>query len=948
MTGVQRLAETRFEAEVVVVGGGIAAVAAAHTAAATGRSALLATPGVTLADEITTALHGEVAHPSGARPQAVCDKVTAYGGAHGEWIDPPSCELVIDRMVAEAAVRVLYYAVPIALVRRGDRAVGVLMGGKDGFYVIAAGAVVDATADGVLFRGSGVAFDDADEVTASRTVYFQLGGDDVTGLPDEVDGFRLSAVATWPGEVCVTMAGSAPFDGLAVPAALVRRSRQAVESIARAVRESVPGLRDAVVSHTGHTMLPLTGSRLSQPGVKHPTLRNVLAGGGWARADGSRACGLLWERGHEAGMLASAGAEPLEHVVEAVPDPMVEDADVVVVGGGTGGALAGLASARLGARTVLLEAGWFLGGIGTGGGIHCYYHGVRGGLQDTVDEQNRRVADSLGGADKVRGFSAEAKKIVLERLAAEAGVDVRLGAVVADVAMEGRRVVGVVTVQPGRVTLLRARASVDASGDGDVAAQAGAEFVLGRAADQVNHAYTQSAGRLVNGRLDHYNFDAGYVDATDVADLTRARRHGIQLFWRDEGVTAETRLLYLAPLLGLRQSRHVVGDYTVTLRDQAEGRTFDDVIAYGSCHYDNHAFDYENESEEAMFWCWFLGNWWRMMRHGVPYRSLLPHDVEGLVIGCRALSVSHDAHMLFRMQRDMQRVGEAAGAAAALAARGGVTPRQVPAAAVQAALRETGGIDDDWQSALPEATPEALVADLAGDDPGLAAWRLFVHGEAAVPALQAALRAESPEARWFAAGILAMLEHRDGLSVLREALAARDLWRPLRTVSREGKAEYAVRSVPRWVAAIPLLGKLRDRASVPLLAEVLADPAGQADALVAAVRALGRIGDPGAVAVLESYHAERPAAPPALFQDSMVAGRGRVERDVQWQVDLALAEALQALGVEAGDIAEDYAHDERAFVRRYAEQVLAGEPAGRHAGELAAADAAHVRRDAAP
>ena len=933
--GVQQQAQTRLGAEVVVLGGTTAAVAAAVAAAAAGRQVLLASLGVTLGEELTLALDGERLDWLGALAAPVLEQLAAAGGVHDGWVDPPILEMVLDRLLAEHGVEVLYYAVPLRLLTEVDRAVGVLCGGKDGFYVLSAGAVIDATPDGSLYRESGVAFEVPAELCGSRTVYLQGAGDDLAGLPVTAAGLELSLRRTWPNEACLTLTTKAP-----TAEELASKLRLGVAPGTAAARQRVPGLAGGFVTHTGHVPLLLTGPCLATPASAHPSLTNVFGAGPWMHSQDYDSATGRGPAGEAAGRAAADSAGTPGEVSCAIPDATVSETEVVVVGGGTGGALAAIASGRQGVHTTVVEAGWFLGGIGTGGAIHVYYHGVKGGIQDEVDERNRELAETLGGADKVVGFSPEAKKIVLAELALAAGVELRYGATVADVILDGNRVTGVVVVEPGRLTAVMAKAAVDASGDGDVVAQAGAEFILGRETDQLNHAYSQACGRIRNGKLSMDNFDAGYVDATDVLDLTRARRYGIGLYWKDEGWNADSRMLYMAPLLGLRQARHVVGDYTLTLDDQAHGRNFADSVAYGACHYDNHAFDYECESDEGMYWCWFLGHWRRMMRHGVPYGCLLPAGVDGVVVGSRALSVSHDAHMLFRMQRDMQRIGEAAGVAAALAAKHEVTPRALALDELQEALRANGTLLETWEHELAEATPSELVEALAGEDPTIAAWRLSQLGEQAVPALLEALESDDAYVRWMAAGALAMNGCPEAADLLIEALEQRDDQRPMRPELLQDRGHAQVRSEERWVAAIPLLGRLGDTAAVPALLGVLESAETKPDALVAAVRALGRIGDPAVVDGLEALLEREDLDLTASMQDSNT-GQGRSPRDVSWQLELAAAEALGRLGHPAPDLAEPYLDDERAYVRRYAQRVLDEFPGGREMGS--ASEAPHLR-----
>ncbi len=943
---------TRLATEILVVGNGWSAVAAALAARATGHQVLLAAATACLPDELTVALHGDFATHDDPQFAEIVQRQQALGGVRGGWLDAPIGELVVDRLLAERGIEVLLYAVPLRLVEHGSDAAGVLFGGKDGCYVIAAGAVVDATGDGVLFRESGVAFTAPNEIRASRCLYLQYASEDLTSLHREVDGCQLTARPTWPGEMCVTATGRAAFDGELVPAELHHQARLAVWPIAAELTAHVPGLAGAVVSHTSHRLLPHNGRRLRTADAAHPRLGNCFGAGAWVTGEGWIDPDDLCHSGTSAGRAAAGTVRPLYTAEAQLPAAMDVDCDVLVAGGGTGGPLAALGAARQGARTVLLEAGWALGGIGTNGGIHIYYHGVRGGLQDELDEQVTEVTGRMvrgagvpadAGVGRVVGFSPEAKKIVLERQCLDAGVTVRYGETVVDVVMDGTRLTGILAVAPGRLTRYRAAATVDATGDGDVAARAGAQFILGREHDGLSHAYSLSCGLFSGNKVGSSNFDAGYVDATDVVDLTRARRHALQLYWRAEGFTAANRMLYIAPLLGLRQSRHVIADQIVSLADQSTGRSFAHDVAYGQCHYDNHAYDYGSESDEGMMWCWVLGHWHRLMRHGVPYGALLPTGVDGLVMGCRALGVSHDAHMLFRMQRDMQRVGEAAGTAAGLAARGGVTPRQLDVARLRAVLRETGAVKDDWQSEVPRGTPEELVAALTGEDPTMAAWQLYLHGEAAVPALRQGLATGSEDTRWWCATALAMLGQADGADLLLAALEQRDGRLPLTAKTRLGGTDQVIRGAPRWVAAIPLLGRIGAHEAVPALLAVVADAATEPDTLVAAVRALGRIGDRTAVAPLRELLGRSDLHGEAAFQDSM-GGQGQVPRDTRWQLRLAAAEALNALGAPVPEVVEPYLNDERANVRSLAQRLLDETVGERAAGHVERTDQVRAKR----
>ncbi|MEI6501898.1 MAG: FAD-dependent oxidoreductase, partial [Armatimonadota bacterium] len=720
-------ASQRFATEVLVLGDGLAAFSAALEAASRGKRTLVAASGPALAAELTVALHGVVGHITDPHLSELRDRVAEVGGEHDGWLDPAIAQMVADQMLAEAEVEVLLYAVPIRAILRDCRTLGALMAGKDGLYTIAAGAVIDATQDGVLLRQEGAEFAAPRTVSAARTLYFSSAGDDLSGLPAEVEGFKLSARVTIPGEVCVTITGEAEYDGAPVPAALHRATRLAERAVASACLASVPGLRNAFVTHSGHQLLPLKGPNLASPGAP---CGNLTGAGAWVGGiDWSDLAGLS-AYGFDAAVVAcdhlETTSEPvaLTETLELPAEPL----PVGVFGGGTGGPLAAWAAARLGARTALFEAGWSLGGIATCGGIHWYYHGVPGGLQQLMHDEAEAVTADLGAAGRTHGFHPEARKIALESLLLRDGVSVRYGWTAVAVQRDGDRLSSVLLATPGRLHLVQPTVAIDATGDADVLAKAGAAIVYGREADGLSHQYSQSAACLRDGHLGHFNFDAGYVDARDTADLTRARRHALQLYWNPSSFVSPERPFNVAYLLGLRQSRHILGDYTLTLDDQVTNRHFADVVAYGQCHQDNHAFDYENENDDAMLWCWGLGFWKKMMQHELPYRCLTPQGLCNALVACRAVSVSREAHMLFRMIRDMYRIGEAAGAAAALALPHGGDVRALDVAQLQGKLRETGALLADWPAPEAVGTPEALVAQLVDELPQVAVWHLYPHG----------------------------------------------------------------------------------------------------------------------------------------------------------------------------------------------------------------------------
>lgn len=917
--------------DVAVLGGGLCGFAAACGLAEAGHKVILIERRPALGWEGTWAFLLDLPETDSPLADRLRDAMRAAGGVRGERIDAPILEMVLDREAEARRIEILYYCQPVALPTHDDLAAGVLLGTKEGELLVRAKAFVDATENALVWQEAGSPEPGLPDARASFVAFLNGASCDPCSLGElgGVDNVRLKG-GVWDGEIAVE------YD---LPSPSVRDARCKLPGLLYAVRSEVSGLDEALVTHVAYETFPLGVADVStQPGQSHPRLRNLLAAGPWCAEDASSLVSRI-KIGEAAGEKAGEAVAALgdvkvpEVTPQSISGPPIHSADVVVCGGGTAGALAAIASARQGAKTCLLEAGTFLGGIGTGGGIHSYYHGVAGGIQDDVDQRLEELLPLFGAADKVHGFHPEAKKAALEQLAVEAGVEVIYETTITGVEAEDvpgslpatgeevrtRRVRGLNTAGPHGAALYRARAFIDSTGDGDVAAMAGAPYTYGREFDGLPHAYSQPKGRLDDkGNLCIVNFDAGYCDPTDVVDLTRARRRGLRHLWQDS-FTPATRPVYIAPLIGLRNSRQILGDYCLTFRDEITGRHFPDTIAYAKSHYDNHAFDYENESDEAVFWVWVLGNWQKQIGCEIPYRCLLPQHVEGLLVACRAVSQTHDAHNQLRMQRDMQRLGEAAGVAAALAAAQDTTPRALDVAQVQAVLTETGAIrppaalpepgPSDWQPPPYRERPVAeCVAELESDKPQGALWALTLAGQDALPALREAAKSGKPAVRYGAASVLAMLRDEAAIPELTAALE-----------ERRGTEPGGRKAAPQWQSAIALLGRVGNPESAPAVADVLQEPGLSLDVALATLRALGRLGNEDVVPAIDQFLARTDVAMVRDFQVS--SGGNQVTEDARWQTELTAADTLAKLGAPRPELIGPHLEDARAHVRRFAQKV---------------------------
>ncbi|MDQ2787015.1 MAG: FAD-dependent oxidoreductase [Chloroflexota bacterium] len=343
------------------------------------------------------------------------------------------------------------------------------------------------------------------------------------------------------------------------------------------------------------------------------------------------------------------------------------------------------------------------------------------------------------GHTGVTPFDPEAMKIISAEMCLEYGVALLLHTIFIDPIMDGDTVRGAILHNKSGLQAVRAAVTIDCSADADVAARAGAPFAIGRASDGLTQPMTmffrvgnvnradvdayfaahpeEIAQRMAfsscikaaqaNGdytipreRLSLYESPQEGVwrvnvsrilgaDGTNADDLTRAeitgRRQALEIlaFLRKyvPGFGACT-LLDTAAQVGVRETRRIVGAYTLTQEDLTTGRDFADTIAYAAYPMDIHSptdggGGVSNRGETAN-------------AYQIPYRCLVPEKIEQLLVAGRCVSATHEALGAIRVMPPSFAMGEAAGTAAALAVSEHLTPRSVPIAWVQETLVKHG------------------------------------------------------------------------------------------------------------------------------------------------------------------------------------------------------------------------------------------------------------------
>ncbi len=387
--------------------------------------------------------------------------------------------------------------------------------------------------------------------------------------------------------------------------------------------------------------------------------------------------------------------------------------DVIVAGSGPSGFSAAVTAARNGAKTLIIESQSSIGGISTSGLMSHFTGRVNSRLYDEI-LRRAHEKDLFDCSDKAKIDPELLKNTYIEMLR-EAGVDILLYTFICDAITENGSVIGVITEsKSGRCAYL-SRVLVDATGDGDVAYHAGAEYFLGRESDRKMQPATlmfklggvdmtravlppsfettvdTEKGELQALAQKLLPFPAGHVllysstipgivtcnmtncidiDGTKAEDLTRAelvcrsQMEPIVAFLREYAPGYENcYIISAASLIGVRETRHFKGIKQLTEEDILCARQFDDWAVRGAWFN----FDVHNMSGASLDRTGVQKHFGQANGYTIPYGCLVPEKLGGLLLSGRNISGTHMAHSNFRAMPICAGIGEACGAAAAIA-----------------------------------------------------------------------------------------------------------------------------------------------------------------------------------------------------------------------------------------------------------------------------------------
>jgi hypothetical protein len=421
--------------------------------------------------------------------------------------------------------------------------------------------------------------------------------------------------------------------------------------------------------------------------------------------------------------------------------PLVSDADVVVCGAGPAGVSAAITAARSGAKVRLFEWRGCLGGVWTAGLLGYLLDFHKPGFAKELKQHLTTRGYRRGDAETGICYDPEGMKLLLEELCSEAGVQFQLHTKVSAAYLDGRRLNTLVTESKSGREAWQAPVFIDATGDGDLGALAGCGFEFGESAacpcqpmslnallvcqdadalsDFVRFAVHADEDLSNNEKKDRFRAEierTGHFPSYSKPTLWQVRDNLLLVMMNHEygvepfdaaAVTAATvraraelhriveglkglggpwqglQIAATAEQIGVRDGRRIRGRYMVSAKDVQNGARHDDAVTRATFSVDVHAASAQQNKTSA-----YSNFGIKTQPYDIPLRALIAADVDGLMMAGRAISGDFIAHSSYRVTGNAVSMGEAAGVVAALAAKSGRLPHDVPWSEAAAKLPE--------------------------------------------------------------------------------------------------------------------------------------------------------------------------------------------------------------------------------------------------------------------
>ncbi|MBO9600022.1 MAG: FAD-dependent oxidoreductase [Cohnella sp.] len=400
--------------------------------------------------------------------------------------------------------------------------------------------------------------------------------------------------------------------------------------------------------------------------------------------------------------------------------PVHDAADVIVVGGGPAGTAAAIGAARCGRKTIVLEHTGQLGGMGTLGNVSVFMGvgNVTGIYREIIAEfLPASLPSSHHESAKAPQYSPFELRHYLNHKLEQEGVQVYFHAGFVSAVMEGNRVVGVIANTREGLRAFEGRVVIDCTGDARVAVDAGVPTRSGREEDGLTQPMTlmfmmqdtgkpvvpylpddcyryDSVEQLPQGRLLHWSMMG---NGTLLVNMTRVKGNGARIedinYAEKESLRQALSvanylqrtshpnhiLSHVPGQVGVRETNQIVGRYTLTEDDLTSGRRFYDVVAQTNYEIDIHNPTGGANTDER-----------KLDGYDIPYRCMLPADVDGLIVAGRSISATHVAMSSMRVQATCFALGQAAGIAASIAIESDVPPADVSVPELHAIMERQG------------------------------------------------------------------------------------------------------------------------------------------------------------------------------------------------------------------------------------------------------------------
>lgn len=413
--------------------------------------------------------------------------------------------------------------------------------------------------------------------------------------------------------------------------------------------------------------------------------------------------------------------------------------DLAVVGGGFSGVAAAVSAAEEGLSVVLVEKAGALGGAMSNCLVYPFMNFWTNNpetkekeyLSCGIFEKMRERQRLLEPNAKDTKFNPEYYKMALDSMCEDAGVDILFHATLYDVVVDNKKIKSIKVIAGSEKIEIEADFFIDATGDGNLFYLAGCDFALGRKSDglcqpmttcfrmcgvdtdklkeerpQIQELYKKykEDGKIKNPRenilmfylnsgtqddIVHFNTTRIVkLDPTNPFDVSKAeieaRRQIVEMitFLKENTESfKESVLISVASDIGVRESRKLKGEHILTEEELKACTRFEDSIALG-----NYDIDIHNPSGSGTSHYYFKDGEY----YTIPYRSLLPKEIDNMLVAGRCISATHEAQASIRIMPICACLGEAAGTAAVVAKRTGTTTHSVDVKAVQGCLKKRG------------------------------------------------------------------------------------------------------------------------------------------------------------------------------------------------------------------------------------------------------------------